>query len=254
MFRPHLSYIAAISVNRRTSGYPWRGGPVRSDFQWRLLYPVNLRCLARSGRWRQRSSKWLGMLVIMLWTRCQVLISHLHNSWILNHSSLHSRAVTRIRDNMLYLLLLTRLGAFLAASICLSGPSVICSSWPDPEAELRSAAAQPGSRWRDMTASGRSPSLRKLHFLYSSVETIKWNYCNLKLFFSMLFIFNVSLKSATLHSLPNTCQQESTTIQSKAQTWLWLWSLALVSSLVYTTAIMLIHHWAVGITHLVQVA
>ena len=87
MFRPHLSYIAAISVNRRTSGYPWRGGPVRSDFQWRLLYPVNLRCLARSGRWRQRSSKWLGMLVIMLWTRCQVLISHLHNSWILNHSN-----------------------------------------------------------------------------------------------------------------------------------------------------------------------
>ena len=87
MFRPHLSYIAAISVNRRTSGYPWRGGPVMSDFQWRLLYPVNLRCLARSGRWRQRSSKWLGMLVIMLWTRCQVLISHLHNSWILNHSS-----------------------------------------------------------------------------------------------------------------------------------------------------------------------
>ena len=87
MFRPHLSYIAAISVNRRTSGYPWRGGPVRSDFQWCLLYPVNLRCLARSGRWRQRSSKWLGMLVIMLWTRCQVLISHLHNSWILNHSN-----------------------------------------------------------------------------------------------------------------------------------------------------------------------
>ena len=45
---------------------------------------------------------------------------------------------------MLYLLLLTRLGewsAFLAASICLSGSSVICSSWPDPEAELRSAAA-----------------------------------------------------------------------------------------------------------------
>ena len=39
MFRPHLSYIAAISVNRRTSGYPWRGGSVRSDFQWRLLYP-----------------------------------------------------------------------------------------------------------------------------------------------------------------------------------------------------------------------
>ena len=89
MFRPHLSYIAAISVNRRTSGYPWRGGPVRSDFQWRLLYPVNLRCLARSGRWRQRSSKWLGMLVIMLWTRCQVLISHLHNSWILNPSNVH---------------------------------------------------------------------------------------------------------------------------------------------------------------------
>ena len=54
---------------------------------------------------------------------------------------LHSSAVTLIRDNMLYLLLLTRLGAFLAASICLSGPSVICSSWPDPEAELRSAAA-----------------------------------------------------------------------------------------------------------------
>ena len=94
MFRPHLSYIAAISVNRRTSGYPWRGGPVRSDFQWRLLYPVNLRCLARSGRWRQRSSKWLGMLVIMLWTRCQVLISHLHNSWILNHSTLQWPTVT----------------------------------------------------------------------------------------------------------------------------------------------------------------
>ena len=51
------------------------------------VYPVNLRCLARSGRWRQRSSKWLGMLVIMLWTRCQVLVSHLHNSWILNHSN-----------------------------------------------------------------------------------------------------------------------------------------------------------------------
>ena len=89
MFRPHLSYIAAISVNRRTSGYPWRGGPVRSNFQWCLLYPVNLRCLARSGRWRQRSSEWLGMLVIMLWTSCQVLISHLHNSWILNHSNVY---------------------------------------------------------------------------------------------------------------------------------------------------------------------
>ena len=98
MFRPHLSYIAAISVNRRTSGYPWRGGPVRSDFQWRLLYPVNLRCLARSGRWRQRSSKWLGMLVIMLWTRCQVLISHLHNSWILNHSNIHYNCQQRILD------------------------------------------------------------------------------------------------------------------------------------------------------------
>ena len=53
---------------------------------------------------------------------------------------LHS-AVTLIRDNMLYLLLLTRLGAFLAASIYLSGPFVICSSWPDPEARQRSAAA-----------------------------------------------------------------------------------------------------------------
>ena len=98
MFRPHLSYIAAISVNRRTSGYPWRGGPVRSDFQWRLLYPVNLRCLARSGRWRQRSSKWLGMLVIMLWTRCQVLISHLHNSWILNHSNVHIHSHSEVRE------------------------------------------------------------------------------------------------------------------------------------------------------------
>ena len=90
MFRPHLSYVGAISVNRRTSGYPWRGGPVRSDFQWRLLYPVNLRCLARSGRWRQRSSEWLGMLVIMVWTRCQVFISQVHNSWILNHSNVGS--------------------------------------------------------------------------------------------------------------------------------------------------------------------
>ena len=98
MFWPHLSYIAAISVNRRTSGYPWRGGPVRSDFQWCLLYPVNLRCLARSGRWRQRSSKWLGMLVIMLWTRCQVLISHLHNSWILNHSNTYRRGLLQTKE------------------------------------------------------------------------------------------------------------------------------------------------------------
>ena len=95
MFRPHLSYVGAISVNRRLSGYPWRGGPVRSDFQWRLLYPVNLRCLARSGRWRQRSSEWLGMLVIMVWTRCQVFISQVHNSWILNHSNWHTCSALR---------------------------------------------------------------------------------------------------------------------------------------------------------------
>ena len=68
MLKPHLSYIAAISVHRRTSGYPWRGGSVRSDFQCRLLYLKTYggsrevaeddRSLLNSWRWSLGRSKW----------------------------------------------------------------------------------------------------------------------------------------------------------------------------------------------------
>ena len=68
MLKPHLSYIAAISVHRRTSGYPWRGGSVRSDFQCRLLYLKTYggsrevvedgRSLLNSWRWSLGWYKW----------------------------------------------------------------------------------------------------------------------------------------------------------------------------------------------------
>ena len=68
MLKPHLSYIAAISVHRRTSGYPWRGGSVRSNFQCRLLYLKTYggsrevvedgRSLLNSWRWSLGWYKW----------------------------------------------------------------------------------------------------------------------------------------------------------------------------------------------------
>ena len=68
MLKPHLSYIAAISVHRRTSGYPWRGGLVRSNFQCRLLYLKTYggsrevvedgRSLLNSWRWSLGWYKW----------------------------------------------------------------------------------------------------------------------------------------------------------------------------------------------------